>query len=106
MVFPRFTQVLGRNHPWDSAVFKPEGSPGICPETAGRRRGTRRSSPPPSDPGGFQRLPSEGDGMVLGSSHRKKKTSKIDKGVGISMFLFFGQSNDVFKRKRSITQGV
>lgn len=36
----------------------------------------------------------------------EKKTSKIDKGVGISMFLFFGQSNDVFKRKRSITQGV
>ena len=51
MVFPRFTQDLGRNHPWNSAVFKPEGSPGICPETAGRRRGTRRSSPPRSDPG-------------------------------------------------------
>jgi hypothetical protein len=34
----------------------------------------------------------------------EKKQSNVDKGLGISIFLFFGQSNDVFKRFKHHTR--
>jgi hypothetical protein len=43
--------------------------------------------------------------MVLGSSHRKKKQSNVDKGLGISIF-YFSDNQTMFSNDLSITQGV